>query len=68
TGHHHFFGGAIILGDVAFAAIVGPVLLEEGGFEGVDLFLHGGTSVGLAGVPGALLYVDGIVNIAANCY
>jgi len=61
-------GGAIILGDIALPSVVLPEILAYEGEELIDAVGHGTTAVGIAGVPGVMLYVDGLTNIAVSCY
>jgi RHS repeat-associated protein len=61
-------GGVIIVADIALLWYAWPAIMELEGIEFAHTALHGGTAIGIAGVPGVLLYVDGIKNITADCY
>jgi hypothetical protein len=60
-------GGVVILGDIALAWVVLPEVFSYSGEEAIDAILHGGVSTLIAGVPGVLLYVNGIKDMTQGC-
>jgi RHS repeat-associated protein len=60
-------GGVLILGDIALAWVVLPEVFAYEGEDLIDAISHGATSTLIAGVPGAVLYTDGIGNMTSHC-
>jgi RHS repeat-associated protein len=56
-------GGVVILGSVAGAWYVGPLIFEEGSLEGLENLIH----TNAVHVPGLTLYGLGLINIAEHC-
>jgi len=61
-------GALVILGDIAFAWYVLPEILGEEGTIGLVEAVHGSPAAALPGVPGVLVYVDGLKSITQECY